>query len=143
MYLSISLHRHTTSCSLALTGTTVGGTDIRPFTSTNSLTGDALVLGSTLTDGATIFSTIRCSNEAGLQGTAHSDGVTIVTTAPDVSNATVDIVVQSPSYHEARNAHQADASRLVFRWSGITDPSGIGCIQVRRNDFVLFRDRCG
>ena len=122
----------------------MGGTDIRPFTSTHSLTDDAVDLGSTLTDGDTIFSTIRCINEAGLQGAAHSDGVTIVTNAPDVSKATVYIVVQSPSYHDARNRHQADASRLVFRWSGITDQHGIGCIQVSRTRHRdIYRDRCG
>ncbi|KAI0220739.1 hypothetical protein LSAT2_027792 [Lamellibrachia satsuma] len=122
-----------TSCEWAI-GRTVGGADIRPFTTTSSFSGATVDLGSSLTDGDTLFSTVRCSNGAGLQATASSDGVTILTDAPNISKAILNIVVQSPSYYDSRDNHQADTSRLNFRWDGITDQSGIACFQVSVND---------
>lgn len=120
-----------TEVVLVSAGRTVGGADIRPFTTTSSFSGATVDLGSSLTDGDTLFSTVRCSNGAGLQATASSDGVTILTDAPNISKAILNIVVQSPSYYDSRDNHQADTSRLNFRWDGITDQSGIACFQVK------------
>lgn len=64
-------------------GTTAGGSDVQSFTAVGLLTSVSNA-GLTLTHGTRYFVTVRATNNSGLTVTATGDGVTSVTTPPNV-----------------------------------------------------------
>ena len=103
------------------TGSNLGSFDIQSFmilppSNTSASSSD---LTNSLTDGQTVFSTVICTNGAGLQTTSHSDGVTILRNPPISIGSNVFAFVSSPelTQFESRNGYISSSS-LVFTWGG-------------------------
>lgn len=83
-----------------------------------------------MTHGITAYSTVLCTNGAGLQLTAYSDGVTILLDPP--SNTSAFAYLSSPTLtkYEVLRLAAGDPTYipsrdLVFRWGGFSDPAGV------------------
>ena len=112
------------------TGKSPGSQEVKSFTRTTSLSTASMILDASVSHGETVYSVVRCFNYAGLQSTLVSSGVVIVTEPPDVSMATLNIIISSASYYASQDNHQVDRHRLVFGWEGIQDKSGISDCEV-------------
>ena len=112
---------------------------MQSFTKTKSLAAAAMVLGGSIAHGETAYAVVRCFNYAGLQSTLVSNGVVVVTTPPDVSTSTLNIITTSPSRYPSRSNHQSDVDHLFFGWEGVMDESGIAGYQVGCLVVVCYR----
>lgn len=73
----------------------------------------------------TVYSTVRCHNNAGLFSTATSDGVTISEIPPSSENAVITIIPQSITEYSSGDNYQQDKTSVRMKWSGFVDQFGI------------------
>ena len=110
--------------SIRFIGTFIGGTDVQLFIVTEESNGATEDLSSFVAvGGTTLYSTITCTNQAGLSLTAYSDGITILNQVPVSSFA--ELSVKSPEetlLYEAISGYIPSNTMLV-QWNGFTDPS--------------------
>ena len=72
-----------------------------------------------------MYSTIRCTNGAGLQTTDVSSGVTITTDPPDHTAARITVITNPISHHPSKHSDQVYSDTLTFGWTGFVDVSDI------------------
>lgn len=75
--------------------------------------------------GKTIYSTLRCENNAGLLSSMSSDGVKISHDPPLVTSAVVKSVPVLVTEYKARTNYQSVTDRIRLKWTGFTDHIGI------------------
>nr|XP_034301655.1 uncharacterized protein LOC105322112 [Crassostrea gigas] len=75
--------------------------------------------------GKTIYSTLRCENNAGLLSSMSSNGVKISHDAPVVTNAVVESMALSVTEYKARTNYQSVTDRIRLKWTGFSDHIGI------------------
>jgi len=71
--------------------------------------------------GKTLFSTIRCDNNAGQQTVAVTDGIFVTTTGPNIGGALLTIQELSVTEYEANNKQQSLTNCLKTRWTPFED----------------------
>jgi hypothetical protein len=111
--------------------------DIQQFLFTTSdnttMTSD---LSGSLNHGATVYSTVVCSNRGGLFSSAYTDGVTILYQPPSADEAYVSIT--SPSYvqYPSRGGYLPTPA-LIVQWDGFAESAGTPLlyeVQVQEGD---------
>ncbi|XP_078696223.1 uncharacterized protein LOC144924666 [Branchiostoma floridae x Branchiostoma belcheri] len=117
-------------CQVAL-GLSPGSGEVHQFTQQPSLYSATFDLSGQLTHGDTVYSTVRCQNYAGMTSHVTSDGVTIVTAAPNSDHAIVETMAESQSYYPTRASHQSTDDVIHLSWEGFFDVSGIRNYQCR------------
>ncbi|XP_078696304.1 uncharacterized protein LOC144924691 isoform X1 [Branchiostoma floridae x Branchiostoma belcheri] len=117
-------------CQVAL-GLSPGSGEVHQFTQQPSLYSATFDLSGQLTHGDTVYSTVRCQNYAGKTSHVTSDGVTIVTAAPNSDHAIVETMAESQSYFPTRASHQSTDDVIHLSWEGFFDVSGIRNYQCR------------
>ena len=117
------------------TGLSPGSQDLVEFTNTYNLTYAYEDLSGRLHGGQTVYSTIRCTNGAGLQTTDVSSGVTITTDPPDHTAARITVITNPISHHPSKHSHQVYSDALTFGWTGFVDVSDIREYEVRSSLF--------
>lgn len=75
--------------------------------------------------GKTIYSTLRCENNAGLLSYMSSNGVKISHDAPVVTSAVVESMPLSVTEYKARTNYQSVTDRIRLKWTGFNDHIGI------------------
>lgn len=75
--------------------------------------------------GKTIYSTLRCENNAGLLSSMSSNGVKISHDAPVVTNAVVESMPLSVTEYKAQTNYQSVTDRIRLKWTGFSDHIGI------------------
>ena len=130
LYLAGQPIYHQSSCTLSIiTGTSPGATDLQYYVLTPS-NATSVNLSSTVAHGTTAYSTVLCTNRAGLQVTAYSDGVTILLDPPSHTGAFGYLSSPALLKYEALRLGDGDptyvpSGDLVFRWGGFSDPAGV------------------
>jgi len=104
-------------------GTAQGLTDVQSYTVTSSLNGTTSDLSGTLVHGARVYTTVVCTNKAGLYTTAYSDGVTILTDPPLHSSAYGDISSPDLTVYEPLDGY-IPSDDLIFTWDGFIETAG-------------------
>ncbi|MBI3183425.1 MAG: hypothetical protein HYZ28_14905, partial [Myxococcales bacterium] len=94
-------------------GTTVGGTEVQAFVDV-ALSTSASATGLTLTSGAKYYVTVRATNGAGLVTLLSSDGVTVDTSGPPLS--------QVNDGSGADIDFQTSVTAIDANWAGASDP---------------------
>lgn len=110
-------------------GTSPGATDLQSYVATSSNI-SSVNLSSTVTHGTTAYSTVLCTNGAGLQLTAYSDSVTILLDPPSNTSAFANLSSPTLTKYEvlwlaAGDPTYIPSRDLVFRWGGFSDPAGV------------------
>ena len=82
------------------------------------------------TENNTIYSTVRCTNNAGLVTYAFSDGIKISQNAPNASNVQMSHVTLSQTEYPPSDGFQGVSDSLRLYWSGFDDPVGISSHKV-------------
>ena len=75
--------------------------------------------------GATLFAKVKCENGVGLHQHLVSKHVTMVTSPPDVSGASINVVTFSETQFPPADLYQSSNSTVYFGWNGIHDDVGI------------------
>ncbi|XP_069133969.1 uncharacterized protein [Argopecten irradians] len=103
------------------------GNELQTFQrmSDNTFTGHIQDVGYNRVEGMTIYSTIRCQNNAGLQSVKSSDGVRISRLSPAVDNVQFEFVGLSREEFAPVSQYQGDPAQLRLIWSGFTDNVGL------------------
>lgn len=83
------------------------------------------------TENNTIYSTVRCTNHAGLITYAYSDGIKISQNAPNSSNVQISHVALSQTEYSPSDGFQGVSDSLRLYWSGFDDTFGISSHKVR------------
>ncbi|KAI8486117.1 hypothetical protein Bbelb_362170 [Branchiostoma belcheri] len=117
-------------CQVAL-GLSPGSGEVHQFTQQPSLYSATFDLSGQLTHGDTVYSTVRCHNYAGMTSHVTSDGVTIVTEAPNSDHAIVETMAEPQSYYPTRASHQSNDDVIHLSCEGFFDVSGIRNYQCR------------
>ena len=112
-----------------ITGTSPGATDLQYYVVTPSNI-TSVDLSSTVVHGTTAYSTVLCTNRAGLQLTAYSDGATILLDPPSNTSAFGYLTSPALTKYEVLRLTGSDPTYipsrdLVFRWGGFSDPAGV------------------
>ncbi|XP_066275498.1 uncharacterized protein [Branchiostoma lanceolatum] len=134
---TITLHWNVTDdesgvafCEVAI-GLSPGSGEVHQFTQQPSLYSAAFDLSGHLTNGDTVYSTVRCHNYAGMTSHVTSDGVTIVTQPPNSDHAIVETMTEPQSYYLTRASHQSSTDAIHMSWEGFFDDTGIRNYQCR------------
>ncbi|XP_070573747.1 uncharacterized protein [Ptychodera flava] len=98
---------------------------LSPFTRTATLYSATVDLENLLHHAETVYCTVRCKNFVGLVSEIVSSGVTIVKEAPHSHDATLRVVISSPTVYDARENHQTEVNSISIAWDGFSDLSGI------------------
>ena len=101
-------------------GTSPGYTDIQTYVITTSSYGTSEDLESILTHGTTVYSTVICTNGAGLHTTAQSDGLTILLEPPSNFNAFVYISSPNLTRYEPQSGY-IPSDDLALIWGGFSE----------------------
>ena len=121
-----------------LTGTLPGSSDLHPYTV--SVLPTSQVTLAHLTHGTRTFTTVACTNAAGLHTTASSDGLTILLTPPTSDSA--HLAISSPLLTAyAPSGPYLPSGNVTLRWYGFLEPAGTplsyevcvggaGCVEV-------------
>ena len=88
------------------------------------------------TENNTIYSTVRCTNNAGLVTYAFSDGIKISQNAPNASNVQMSHVTLSQTEYPPSDGFQGVSDSLRLYWSGFDDPVGISSHKVIKKLFI-------
>ena len=98
--------------------------DIEPFNIyTGNTTSAAIDLLTPLLHGVTIYSTVICTNNAGLYTVAHSDGVKVLIDPPFSSQAFLRVSSSNLTHYKSLSGF-LPTTDLVFYWGGFQEPSG-------------------
>ncbi|XP_062579853.1 uncharacterized protein LOC134241846 [Saccostrea cucullata] len=89
--------------------------------------------------GKTIYTSLRCENNAGLLSSKSSNGVKISNQPPSVTSAVVESVPQSVTEYQARASYQSVTDNIRLRWTGFTDHIGVEQykVSIQENNFNL------
>lgn len=85
---------------------------------------------SSVLEGQTIYSTIRCHNRAGLFSSKSSDGVKISVRHPSIRNAKIAVIPLSITEYQAWSHYQSKIQNVRIQWSGFDDYTGINQFKV-------------
>lgn len=122
-YCESSVHVTSVPASFSTsTGTAPGLSDVHGYqisTGSNGSTPDL----SPVPHGTTLYASVVCLNGAGMYGSAHSDGVTILTRPPSHANAFAYVSSSLPSARYAAAEGYLPTDSLVFTWGGFEDNS--------------------
>lgn len=80
---------------------------------------------SSVLEGQTIYSTIRCHNRAGLFSSKSSDGVKISIRPPSVKIAKATVIPLSITEYQTGSHYQSNINNVKIIWSGFDDNTGI------------------
>ena len=97
------------------------GNELQAFTKTVNLKSASTVFDENIIAMTTIYTTIRCHNNAGSYTTATSDGLTISEVPPSSDNAVITILPISKTEYGTSDYHQRDPTTIRMKWSGFTD----------------------
>ncbi|KAK3083351.1 hypothetical protein FSP39_020593 [Pinctada imbricata] len=100
------------------------GIEIQPFMTISSFSG-AVTIGIDQAEGHTIYSTIRCTNKAGLVASNSSDGIKFSHMAPNASQAQITHIPLSTTQYRPLDGFQGVNNTIKLYWSGFTDTLGI------------------
>lgn len=92
---------------------------------------------SSVLEGQTIYSTIRCHNRAGLFSSKSSDGVKISIRQPSVKNAKATVIPLSITEYQAGSHYQSNINNVEIIWSGFEDHTGIKQFKVNISSSCL------
>ncbi|XP_072033178.1 uncharacterized protein [Amphiura filiformis] len=114
-------------------GTQPNSDDTKAFTrvSEASMSNMLVQLPEHTNEGQKFYVTVQCQNTAGLSSRASSDGVTIVTSAPDASNAFLNIIASSNTEYDVRDMYQSHTNYIKGYWQGFHDIYGIKYYQCK------------
>ncbi len=107
---------------LILAGTYPGTSDIQPFvvTSNDVTSGHSNDLSPLLAHGTKVYSTVTCLNGAGCHSTAYSDGVTILTKAPNATLAYTTLSSPDMTQYDIILGY-IPSNRFTLLWSGFAE----------------------
>ncbi|XP_035698706.1 uncharacterized protein LOC118431572 [Branchiostoma floridae] len=111
-------------------GLSPGSTEISHFQSTDSFSSSSKNLTGLIYHGQTVYTTVRCHNQAGLESQAVTDGATLVTSPPDSTAAALRVASPSQTPFPAEDRYQSAAEQLRFFWEGFSDEAGIDHYEV-------------
>ncbi|KAL3841827.1 hypothetical protein ACJMK2_019926 [Sinanodonta woodiana] len=107
-------------CEWAI-GTSPGGIDIQAYMTTEEKTSGKVQLPYAIINRKTLYSTIRCYNQAGLHTIKSSDGLLIITTPPNTESVVLDLVPQSVTEYTAMDRYQSNNTNIRLKWTGFED----------------------
>ena len=112
------------------------GNELQAFTKTVNLKSTSTVFDENILAMTTIYTTVRCHNNAGLYTTATSDGLTISEVPPSSDDAVITILPISKTEYDANKYHQRDSTKIRMKWSGFTDRFDIMSFVVSINKYL-------
>ncbi|CAG2198380.1 unnamed protein product [Mytilus edulis] len=101
------------------------GNELQSFKKSTELKSATVTVDEDIISQKTVYSTVRCHNNAGLFSTATSDGVTISEIPPSSENAVITIIPQSITEYSSGDNYQQDKTSVRMKWSGFVDQFGI------------------
>lgn len=110
---------------LPLLGFQPYGNELQSFKKSTELKSATVTVDEDIISQKTVYSTVRCQNNAGLFSTATSDGVTISEIPPSSENAVITIIPQSITEYSSGDNYQQDKTSVRMKWSGFVDQFGI------------------
>ncbi|CAC5375030.1 unnamed protein product [Mytilus coruscus] len=93
------------------------GNELQPFTKTTDVKSASISFDEYIISQKTVYTTVRCHNNAGLFSTATSDGVTISDIPPSSDHAVVTIIPQSLNEYSPGGYYQQDKTSVRIKWS--------------------------
>ncbi|XP_078575732.1 uncharacterized protein LOC144861635 [Branchiostoma floridae x Branchiostoma japonicum] len=111
-------------------GLSPGSAEISHFQPTDSLSSSSKKLTGLIHHGQTVYTTVRCHNQAGLESQAVTDGLTLVTSPPDSTAAALRVASPSQTPFPAEDRYQSAAEQLRFSWEGFSDEAGIDYYEI-------------
>ncbi|XP_061189002.1 uncharacterized protein LOC133197151 [Saccostrea echinata] len=116
------------SCEWAV-GFSPQSVDLKKFTVMTTYSG-YIDVNFTDTENNTIYSSVRCTNHAGLTSYAYSDGIKISQNAPNASNVQITHVALSQTVYPPSDGFQGVSDSVRLFWSGFDDTIGISSHRV-------------
>ena len=89
-------------------------------------------LPESLMEGSKVYTTVWCTNGVGLSTRIISDGITIVTRAPNTLGASVHIHFESTTGYIPRAGFQSNSDVIRVSWQGFQDQIGISSFEVSK-----------